>query len=49
MAKLSWPEVEEIRRRRAAGEKLRELAAAYRVAIGTIGWIVTGKHWKTTI
>lgn len=45
-AKLSDEQVFEVRRRYAAGEKQKDLAASFGVSDSLIGLIVTGKRWK---
>jgi hypothetical protein len=46
MAKLTWDQVAEIRRRASAGEIHRTIAADYGVGRRAIGKIVTGQHWR---
>lgn len=43
--KLTWEDVGEIRRRRAAGDKLRELAAEFGVCGSHVSRICNGKYW----
>jgi hypothetical protein len=45
-AKLTWAAVRAIRRRAAAGERHRPLAAEFGVTGATISHIVTGRTWK---
>ncbi len=45
-AKLTAPQVEEIRRRRAAGETCRDIAGAMGVTHQTIQKVATGRSWK---
>jgi len=45
-AKLTWPEVREIRRRLASGERRTLIADAYGVSRRTISFIATGERWK---
>jgi hypothetical protein len=45
-ARLTEPQVAEIRRRREAGEHLKSLAAAFGVGISTIDHITKGRTWK---
>jgi hypothetical protein len=45
MAKLTHENVEEIRRRRAAGERVNDLAAEFNIARNTIGNITSNRSW----
>lgn len=44
-ARLTAEQVAEIRRRRAAGEKLKPMSIEYGVHQNTIWWITSGKTW----
>jgi len=46
--KLTWPIVQRIRERRAAGERPTDLAREYAVSPHTIKDIVKFRYWKTT-
>jgi hypothetical protein len=46
LSKLTAAEVREIRRRAAEGESLTELASAYGLTEGNIGYIARGRLWK---
>lgn len=49
-AKLTWPEVREIRRRRADGrEPIRDLADEFGVSLGAIDHIIHNRTWKDPI
>lgn len=45
-AKLSADDVREMRRRHAAGESQRSLAAAYGITNQNVNWIVTNRTWR---
>lgn len=45
-AKLTWPEVAEIRRRAAEGEQLRPLGVEFGVSFQNIHAIITRKSWR---
>ena len=45
-SKLTDDQVREIRRLRAEGVLLKDLAARFHVAIGTVHFIVTGQTWR---
>jgi len=45
-AKLTWPMVREIRRRYAAGEVGRVLAAEYGVSNVAVHFVVSGRNWQ---
>jgi hypothetical protein len=45
-AKLTWPMVREIRRRYAAGEVGRVLAAEFGVSNVAVHFVVTGRNWQ---
>lgn len=46
LSKLTERSVREIRRRRKAGESLRDIATTYEVTVGNISAICCGKSWK---
>lgn len=48
MAKLTWPIVNEIRRRFGTGDRKLWLAREFHVTPQQINKIVTGEHWKST-
>ena len=44
-AKLNWKKVHEIRKRAKNGEKRKDLAVVYGVALRTISSVVKGEQW----
>lgn len=46
MSKLTQADVDALRRRRTAGERMMDLAAAFKVSVGTVWLIVTEKTWR---
>lgn len=46
-AKLTWAQVQEIRKRRLAGETIRALGEAYGVSHTNIANIMSGRSWAT--
>lgn len=46
MAKLDWPAVRAIRRRRRAGETLASLATSFGVCESTVSLVARGEIWK---
>lgn len=46
-AKLTWPEVEDIRWRAARGEHRKAIAARYGIGTSTVDGIVSGARWPT--
>lgn len=46
MSKLTWKEVQSIRRLRSAGLTLRQLAALYNVCQSNISYIVRNLSWQ---
>ncbi len=47
MAKLTWTDVNEIRRRHADGERVMDLAAEFNVTRRTISMIVNNQSWAS--
>lgn len=45
-AKLTWEAVDDIRRRVAAGETQRTVAAHYGVHFATVSAVIVGKNWR---
>lgn len=48
-AKLTWPQVNEIRRRAENGERHAALGRAFRVTRAQIGLIVARRQWVTEV
>lgn len=46
MARLSSSQVQEIRRRRASGEKLETIAADYGISINHVSNVAKGRRWR---